>query len=131
MSETGIGKPVRRVEDFRFLTGSGQYTADIDRPFSYEQLADDVAALMEHLGIEQAAERLLDAFKIPMQLEGRELRLQVSIGVTSADHPGRTSGELLRRADVAMYVAKRGGGGWVRYERGMSALLRRRMDLQR
>ena len=30
------------------------HTADIDRPFSYEQLADDVAAVMEHLGIEQA-----------------------------------------------------------------------------
>jgi pimeloyl-ACP methyl ester carboxylesterase len=30
------------------------HTADIDRPLSYEQLADDVAALMEHLGIAQA-----------------------------------------------------------------------------
>jgi pimeloyl-ACP methyl ester carboxylesterase len=30
------------------------HTADIDRPFSYEQLADDVAVLMEHLGIAQA-----------------------------------------------------------------------------
>src|SRR3954468_15891229 len=30
------------------------HTADIDRPFSYEQLADDVAAVMEHLGVEQA-----------------------------------------------------------------------------
>ena len=32
MSNTGIGQPVRRVEDFRFITGSGQFTADIDRP---------------------------------------------------------------------------------------------------
>jgi carbon-monoxide dehydrogenase large subunit len=32
MSNTGIGQPVRRVEDFRFLTGSGQYVADINRP---------------------------------------------------------------------------------------------------
>ena len=30
------------------------HTADIDRPFSYEQLADDVAALMAHLGIARA-----------------------------------------------------------------------------
>ena len=30
------------------------HTADIDRPLSYEQLADDVAALMEHVGIKQA-----------------------------------------------------------------------------
>jgi pimeloyl-ACP methyl ester carboxylesterase len=29
-------------------------TADVDRPIQYEQMADDVAALMEHLGIAQA-----------------------------------------------------------------------------
>ena len=32
MSNTGIGQPVRRVEDYRFITGAGQYTDDIDRP---------------------------------------------------------------------------------------------------
>ncbi len=30
------------------------HTADIDRPFSYEQFADDTAALLDHVGIEQA-----------------------------------------------------------------------------
>jgi len=29
---TGIGQPVRRREDFRFITGCGQYTDDIQRP---------------------------------------------------------------------------------------------------
>src|SRR5688572_11030989 len=29
-------------------------TADIDRPFSFESMADDVAALIEHLGFERA-----------------------------------------------------------------------------
>ena len=32
MSATGIGAPVRRKEDFRFITGKGQYTDDINRP---------------------------------------------------------------------------------------------------
>jgi pimeloyl-ACP methyl ester carboxylesterase/GNAT superfamily N-acetyltransferase len=35
------------------LQGHG-HTADIDRPFGYEQLADDIAALMAYLGIAQA-----------------------------------------------------------------------------
>jgi pimeloyl-ACP methyl ester carboxylesterase len=35
------------------LQGHGR-TADIDRPITYEQMADDVAALMEHLGTAQA-----------------------------------------------------------------------------
>jgi pimeloyl-ACP methyl ester carboxylesterase len=30
------------------------HTADVDRPFSYEQFADDTAALLGHVGIEQA-----------------------------------------------------------------------------
>ena len=30
------------------------HTADIDRPLTYEQMADDTAALLMHLGIEQA-----------------------------------------------------------------------------
>ncbi len=32
MSATGIGAAVRRREDFRFITGKGQYTDDISRP---------------------------------------------------------------------------------------------------
>ena len=32
MSENGIGAAVRRKEDRRFITGSGRYTDDIDRP---------------------------------------------------------------------------------------------------
>jgi pimeloyl-ACP methyl ester carboxylesterase len=35
------------------LQGHGR-TADIDRPLSYEQMSDDVAALLRHLGIERA-----------------------------------------------------------------------------
>ncbi len=30
MGQFGIGQAVRRVEDRRFLTGSGQYLADIE-----------------------------------------------------------------------------------------------------
>src|SRR5712672_4863578 len=32
MNATGIGAAVRRKEDFRFVTGKGQFTDDIDRP---------------------------------------------------------------------------------------------------
>src|SRR3546814_4206190 len=32
MSATGIGAAVRRKEDYRFLTGQGTYTDDINRP---------------------------------------------------------------------------------------------------
>jgi carbon-monoxide dehydrogenase large subunit len=32
MAATGIGAPVRRKEDQRFITGNGHYTDDITRP---------------------------------------------------------------------------------------------------
>ncbi len=32
MTATGIGAPVRRKEDHRFITGQGRYTDDINRP---------------------------------------------------------------------------------------------------
>jgi len=64
------------------LQGHG-HTADVDRPLSYEQMADDVAALMRHLGIEQG-----DVFGFSM---GGGVALQAAIR-----HP-----ELVRKLVVA------------------------------
>jgi pimeloyl-ACP methyl ester carboxylesterase len=64
------------------LQGHG-HTADIDRPITYEQMADDVAALIEHLGIAQA-----DVFGYSM---GGYTALRFAI-----QHP-----ELLRKLVVA------------------------------
>lgn len=52
------------------LQGHGR-TGDIDRPFSYEQMADDVAALMGEIGVEQA-----DVFGYSM---GSGVALQLAI----------------------------------------------------
>jgi pimeloyl-ACP methyl ester carboxylesterase len=52
------------------LQGHGR-TADIDRPLSYEQMADDVAALLGHTGIENA-----DIFGYSM---GGGIALQIAI----------------------------------------------------
>jgi pimeloyl-ACP methyl ester carboxylesterase len=43
------GRQVIAVE----MQGHG-HTADVERPFTYEQLADDTAALLRHLGVAQA-----------------------------------------------------------------------------
>lgn len=64
------------------LQGHGR-TADIDRPITYEQMADDTAALLRHIGVEQA-----DIFGYSM---GGGVALQVAIR-----HP-----ELVRKLVVA------------------------------
>jgi pimeloyl-ACP methyl ester carboxylesterase len=64
------------------LQGHG-HTADIDRPLSYEQMADDVAALLRHLEFEEA-----DVFGFSM---GGGIALQVAMR-----HP-----EMVRKLVVA------------------------------
>ncbi|HXF99048.1 MAG TPA: EAL domain-containing protein [Gaiellaceae bacterium] len=52
-----------------------------------------------------AAERVVEALKAPVQVEGREVFVTASVGIAA----GAEVDELLRSADVAMYRAKSGG----------------------
>jgi len=55
------------------------------------------------------AERLRTAIALPCEIAGLSLEVQGSIGIALAPDHGETRGELLRRADIAMYAAKRLG----------------------
>lgn len=61
----------------------------------------DVAALI--------AKKLLDAMKLPFNLEGHEVFLTASVGIALFPDDGVASGELIRHADSAMYRAKQKG----------------------
>ena len=65
-----------------------------------------------------AAHRIAECFTIPFQLEAYTLDLECSIGV--AEYPRDADGfeQLLQRADVAMYQAKRSRAGISGYEAG-------------
>lgn len=52
------------------------------------------------------AEKLLEAFRDPFFLLGRELMLTASVGIAIAPADGATSQDLLRNADMAMYESK-------------------------
>ncbi|NUU33067.1 EAL domain-containing protein [Arthrobacter sp. C9C5] len=72
------------------------------------------------------AARAVAAANLPMTLHGHELHPSISLGLISAD-TGLQAPDLLRRADIAMYVAKAAGKN--RYQRFhpdmMTALLAR------
>jgi diguanylate cyclase (GGDEF)-like protein len=55
------------------------------------------------------ADRLRAAIAIPCEIAGLSLEVQGSIGIALAPDHGTTRDELLRRADIAMYAAKRLG----------------------
>ena len=79
---------------------------------------DEFAILLEDGGngvdAAEVASRILASLEGPFHLEGKEVFVRASIGIASAD--AGTSGpegaeELLRNADVAMYMAKEAGKG--------------------
>ena len=75
---------------------------------------DEFAVLLEGYSDELAAaavaERILSAVREPMVVHGREMRIDASIGIALAVD-GEAAEDLLRNADAAMYVAKKGGRG--------------------
>jgi len=83
---------------------------------------DEFAVLVEDTAIARSTERLIDRIReqmaFPFTLAGRELRISASIGSASAI--GGDVDQVLRHADVAMYVAKRAEKGSHRaFDRGM------------
>jgi diguanylate cyclase (GGDEF)-like protein/PAS domain S-box-containing protein len=55
------------------------------------------------------ADRLMAVLQAPFALDGKELFVHVSLGVAILTSPEQTADELLRNADVAMYMAKTRG----------------------
>jgi diguanylate cyclase (GGDEF)-like protein/PAS domain S-box-containing protein len=78
-----------RVGDTAARLGGDEFAVLVDR------IAGPVEAL-------RLAERLHAVFVEPVEIEGRVLRLEVSIGIALGDDPHR----LLKEADAAMYRAK-------------------------
>ena len=93
--DTSFGKVLRSFAETRQVIAFEQqghgHTADIDRPFSFEQSADDAAALLRHLKVENA-----DFFGYS---NGGNIALQVAIR-----HP-----DMVRKWVVASAMFKRDG----------------------
>ncbi|MFP5308993.1 MAG: putative bifunctional diguanylate cyclase/phosphodiesterase [Actinomycetes bacterium] len=74
---------------------------------------DEFTVLLEHLdspdGAATAAQKILDALSVPVDLGGRQVVVSGSIGIAMYPDDARTVDELLRHADTAMYEAKASG----------------------
>jgi EAL domain-containing protein (putative c-di-GMP-specific phosphodiesterase class I) len=76
------------------------------------------------------AERIVAAFGDPFTISGLRLEVGVSIGVAFFPQHGGALSELLQRADVAMYAAKRSGLGFAVYDADTDTHSVRRLTLQ-
>ncbi len=75
---------------------------------------DEFAVLLEDVNKDSraavdAAERITEALKEPVEISGHRVVMNASIGIYTSTSGLDTAEELLRRADVAMYVAKSEG----------------------
>ena len=99
---------------------------------------DEFAVLLEDGGdgvdAAEVAARILASLEGPFHLEGKEVFARASIGIATADaQTGGPEGaeELLRNADVAMYMAKEAGKGRYQvFEPAMHDTALRRLELK-
>ncbi|AGZ41715.1 putative signaling protein [Actinoplanes friuliensis DSM 7358] len=102
---------------------SGRLQREIRREDTVARLGGDEFVVLVRDGDEAALPtlltRLLETVERPVPLDGQDIVVQASIGVTRS-RPGDDPHELLRRADVAMYSAKAAGGNrWTRFDEVM------------
>ncbi|GAA2380338.1 putative bifunctional diguanylate cyclase/phosphodiesterase [Dactylosporangium salmoneum] len=127
-----VGK--RLTEALRAVDGSYGATGTVARLGG-----DEFAALVRRAGspsdVERVAGRVLESFKAPFELAYGTVTATASIGVATTAEAGSAQ-DLLRHADLAVYVAKDAGRDrWRRYESSLhSAVVERhklRADLDR
>jgi predicted signal transduction protein with EAL and GGDEF domain len=90
-------------------------------------LLPDVVAGGENV----VAERILESFLQPFEIEGHRLRMSPSIGFAVFPDDGDSAESLLKCADVAMYRAKdQGRNTWASYATGMAERAYDRLTLE-
>ncbi len=95
---------------------------------------DELIVLLEgvdHIdSVVAVAERILDAFHPPFHLEGQDLTVSTSLGISVFPGDGLDAQTLLKHADTAMYEAKAAGRNrYSFYDQEMSARALARMSL--
>ena len=82
----------------------------------------------------EIAHRVMDALRVAISLDGRDLTIATSIGIAFSDQGAasdRDADELLRNADTAMYMAKENGKGQYQvFEPEMHAKALARLELK-
>jgi diguanylate cyclase (GGDEF)-like protein len=100
------------------------------------RIGGDEFALV-HTGVErpeqcsQLASRIIDLIGRPYDLDGRTVNIGTSIGIAMAPSDGTNADQILKAADMALYLAKGDGRGTHRFfEREMDKRLQARRALE-
>jgi diguanylate cyclase (GGDEF)-like protein len=96
---------------------------------------DEFAVLLKKMEEEQiagrVAERITRQLVPPFAIGGKEISIQASIGIAGLVSGQEAADELIRNADVAMYIAKaKGKARFVQYEASLASAAIDRMELE-
>jgi diguanylate cyclase (GGDEF)-like protein/PAS domain S-box-containing protein len=90
-----------------------------------------VRPLIDVRNVIDIAENLLRIFREPLQIDGRELILTLSIGIAIYPENGDFASDLLRNADTAMYQAKASGrNSYSFFTKEMNDIMLRRFEIE-
>jgi len=79
----------------------------------------------------RAAQKIIDVLTQPFEIEGKTLVAGTSVGIAIYPDDGTTIEDLLRKADTAMYEAKRSGGNCYQfYAKEINQKIDRYVDLE-
>jgi diguanylate cyclase (GGDEF)-like protein/PAS domain S-box-containing protein len=106
-------------------------TADTAARLGGDEFAVLVESMLRPDEAIMIAERILSVFQEPFEIDGKEIFVGTSIGIAASSTETIASEELLRNADLAMYLAKsQGKGKFVVFEPKMHAALMERIELE-
>ena len=77
------------------------------------------------------AQKLIESLRPPISIDGREIFINASIGITIYPGDGKTAEDLLKNADLAMYRAKNTGGDTYEFfTEDMTVQMVKRLDME-
>lgn len=94
---------------------------------------DEFAILIkaDMANIEKAVSRVISALSSSFVINGHEIHISTSIGISTYPDLSDTAEDLMRDADLALYAAKNAGRNtWALYKHSMSVEIKHRMGLE-
>jgi diguanylate cyclase (GGDEF)-like protein/PAS domain S-box-containing protein len=86
-------------------------TSDIVARLGGDEFVIALPEVANNAGIEQVARKVITALCEPLKIEGHELVIGASVGISQYPADGENPQALLQGADAAMYEAKKSGRG--------------------
>ncbi|MGA2571293.1 MAG: EAL domain-containing protein [Terracidiphilus sp.] len=111
-------KPRVRLSDTMARVGGDEFTVIL-------------TSIKKSEGAATAAHALLEVLDQPFKIEGHEITIGASIGISLSVHGATQGADLLRQADSAMYAAKQGGRNRAAFfSADLSLMARERLSIE-